>query len=661
MKNLTEEKIKVQESKTMRSLETEWLETNGLGSYSSSTVNLCHTRKYHGLLVSASHKASKRTLLISKFDETLYINGEARYFSCHYYQPGIYTPIDLKTIFDNSLHPYSSIKHKDFSLQRGLIMLSNEDTVLVSYKFSKLKSKDTYLELKPLVAFRDFHSVLRENLDKKFKLEKLNDGVLISAEGVEQSLFIQINCDFELIETSYWYRNFLLIEEANRGYPAVEDLYCPIAFKININSNPEFIISLSTQTKATKDLTLAWLDELSSRKSSQNTYNTIFNLADKKVSLLNKLEKARKDFIINTDADNYSILAGYPWFNSWGRDTFISAPGLLMKSKDRNLFFNILKNYLNLQKDGLLPNMTGSSREDSVYNCIDASLWMFWALEKFLDESDSIDWIIDIWQELRTIYLAYYSNQAPGVNHHDNGLLETGSIYDTLSWMDARVDGKAASPRYGYLVEINALWFNASQLMHELSTEFNDDEITKKTSNTVRNLRNNFVRTFWIEEKGYFADHVHNGIQNTQLRPNQIFALGLESIKINPEYALSAIDAVTEKLLTPYGLRTLSPDDKEYRVKYQGDDKSRDMAYHNGTVWPWLIGAYTDAVLKYSSNKSEAKSKLRRLLLAFDQQFDQAGLNSISEIFDATEPFKARGCIAQAWSVSEVRRALLKV
>lgn len=662
MNNLTKEED-IQKSKIKQSLETEWLETNGLGSYSSSTLNFCHTRKYHGLLVSASKKANQRTLLISKFDETLYLGAEPKYLSHHYFQPNIYTPMDddSQTSFDNSLHPYSIISNKDFNMKRGLLMLSNEDTVLVSYHLTKTKSKDCYLDLKPLLAFRDFHQVLRENSNKKFQVDKREDGIVISVQGVEQKLFIQLNCQFEFEEANYWYRNFLLQEEANRGYPAIEDLYCPVSFKIKFDTCPEFIISLSTQEKDVNQLGMAWQDELSSRKTSINFLGKLLNGRRKKSALLERLEKARKDFIVKIDQENYSILAGYHWFNSWGRDTFISAPGLLIKSEDRNLFFNILRNYLSLQKNGLLPNMTGSSREDSAYNCIDASLWMFWALEKFLDEFENINWVIEIWQELRSIYLAYYSNQAPGVSHHENGLLETGTVYDTLSWMDAMVDGKAASPRYGYLVEINALWFNTNHLMHEFALEFNDSEIAKRTKEVIKKLKTNFMPTFWIEEKGYLADHVHDGTQNQQLRPNQLFALGLDCININPEQALSALDLITEKLLTPCGLRTLSPDDSEFRVKYEGNDKTRDRAYHNGTIWPWLIGAYTDAVLKYSNNKSEAKSKLRKLLLGFEQQLDQAGLNSISEIFDATEPFKARGCIAQAWSVSEVRRALLKV
>ena len=197
--------------------------------------------------------------------------------------------------------------------------------------------------------------------------------------------------------------------------------------------------------------------------------------------------------------------------------------------------------------------------------------------------------------------------------------------------------------------------------MHELASEFKDQEICDKTNDVIKKLEMNFVATFWIEELGYFADHVRNGTQNLQLRPNQLFALSLDCIDIDPNLALQALDTITEKLLTPFGLRTLSPDDTEFRETYEGDDKARDMSYHNGTVWPWLIGSYTDAILKYSKNKREAKSQLKKLLLNFDQNLSEAGLNSISEIFDATEPYKPRGCIAQAWSVSEVRRALLKV
>jgi len=661
MNNLSEREQEIIRQRTQVSLETEWLETNGLGSYSSSTINFCHTRKYHGLLVLASKRATERTVLLSKFDENLYLNDEAYCLSQHYYQPGVKIPLDedYRYIFDNSIHPYSLFNHRNFQLKRGLVMLSKEDTVLISYDFCKLKSKKAKLELKPLLAFRSFHHTISEDPNRPFTIEKINNGFSISSEG--KKLFIQLDAEFELEENSYWYKNFLYQEEANRGYPATEDLFCPLTININLKKSPKFIIGISSQEQSEAGFEAKWSNEVSNRKSPKTLFNSLFSISNDKSSLLERLEKARKDFIVKIDEDNYSILAGYHWFNSWGRDTFISAPGLLIKSEDRNKFFNILRTYLNLKQNGLLPNMAGSSREDSAYNCIDASLWMFWAIEKFLDEHENSDWIIEIWQDLREIYLAYDANQAPGIRHHSNGLLETGSPEDTLSWMDAMVDGKAASPRYGYLVEINALWFNANDLMHKFAKEFNDKEIEIKTFDNLVKLKENFTKTFWIEDKGYFADFVADGTQNQKLRPNQLFALAMKCIEIDSEKAVSAISIITDELLTPYGLRTLDRNDPEFKAKYEGDGKTRDRAYHNGTVWPWLLGAYTDSILKYAKKTNSAKSKLKSLLLNFDSHLDEAGLNNISEVFDATEPFKARGCIAQAWSVSEIRRALLQL
>jgi predicted glycogen debranching enzyme len=661
MNNLSERDKDLIKQKTQIALETEWLETNGLGSYSSSTISFCHTRKYHGLLVAASNRATERTVLLSKFDENLYLGDERHCLSQHDYQPGIKIPLDedYRYSFDNSIHPYSLFNHKNFQLKRGLLMLSGEDTVLISYDFSKLKSKSAKLELKPLLAFRSFHHTINEDPNKSFTIEKIDKGFSVSCEG--KKLFIQFNQEFEIEDNAYWYKNFLYQEEAHRGYPAIEDLFCPLTINIDLKNSSKFIVSISCEDQSGTDLVGRWTNEISKRKTPTKFFNTLLGISNDKNSLLKRLEKARKDFIVKIDEDNYSILAGYHWFNSWGRDTFIAAPGLLLKSDDSNKFFNILKTYLSLKQNGLLPNMAGASKEDSAYNCIDASLWMFWAIEKFLKEYENTDWLVDIWQDLREIYLAYYSNQAPGVKHHDNGLLETGTPEDTLSWMDAMVDGKAASPRYGYLIEINALWYNANHLIYQFAQEFNDAEVANKAFNCLNKLKENFTKTFWIEDKSFFADYVANGEQNNKLRPNQLFALGMDCIDIDTKQAVSAISIITDELLTPNGLRTLDANDPDFKAYYEGDGRERDQTYHNGTVWPWLLGAYCDAVLKHAKQKKAAKSKLTNLLLNFDAHLDEAGLNNISEIFDATEPFKPKGCIAQAWSVSEIRRSLLKL
>jgi predicted glycogen debranching enzyme len=647
-------------SSLKKKLANEWLETNGLGSYSSSTELLCHTRKYHGLLISSSKKLTERTLLISKFDENINYDGKVRNISLHYYQPGIYVPLEQETQIDFSLNlnPSWYLKASDLYLKKDLMMINSKDLVILKYDFLRSPAKNSILELKPLLAFRNFHKILKENTNQKFKLEHCSSGIRITAESSEQSLYIQFNCEFEIQEDAYWYKNFLLQEEVKRGYEAVEDLFCPLSFKVNLEKNPDFKVSLSTEELIPTELNDIWYQEKKLRKKSNLGLSKIIK-SDSSI-LLNRLNNARKDFLVKIDSENYSVIAGYHWFNSWGRDTFIALPGLLLKTKEKKIYVNILRNYLSLQKNGLLPNMTGSSIEDSAYNSIDASLWMFWSLEKFVNEFKNREWLKDNWGSLKEIYKAYADNKAPGIFCDTNGLLSSGNPEDTMSWMDAMVDGKAASPRYGYLVEINALWLNATKLMFELSKEFQDVEIQEKTSKLLKQLPENILKTFWNQDLGYFADFVVDGKQDTKLRPNQLFLLALDCLEIPSEHAESAIKVISEKLLTPCGMRTLSPDDSEFISKYQGDSKQRDKAYHNGTVWPWLLGAYCDALMKYSHDKKAPKKLIKKLLLNFNSHMDETGLNSISEIFDATEPFVAHGCIAQAWSVSEVRRAFIK-
>ena len=641
---------------------TEWLETNKLGSYASSTVSLCHTRKYHGLFVKASNKATQRTVLLSKFDENLTIDESSFCLSHHFYQPAVHIPMEeqYQAKFDNELYPSSELKNKTFELNRSILMLDKKDTVLINYDFKKIKSTKASLSLKPLTAFRDFHHVLNENENVQFEFTEVENGVLITSSNSNEKLYIQANCALAINKVSQWYKNFWLTEEQKRGYPSIEDLFSCVEFVIDLNENKNFIISVSSEEQKTQDLNKSWQKEINNRKHTLTTIDKLSSIKNEAKSLLNRLEKARKDFIIEIAKDEYSILAGYHWFNSWGRDTFISAPGLLLNSNDENKFLKILKPYLALSKNGVLPNMTGASKDDSAYNCIDSSLWMFWALSKFKDKLTKAE-IDKIWLDLKEIYLAYFFEKAPGVKMLDSGLLETGSPTDTMSWMDAMVDGKAASPRYGMLVEINALWYNANSLMHQLAKDCFDVDIEELTKRTLKKLKLNFVQTFWLEAEGYFADYVSKDGINKQLRPNQLFALAIDCIEVDDEKACRAILNITEDLITPFGLRTLSHKDSAFQARYEGDGKNRDTAYHNGTVWPWLIGAYSDAILRYSKDANKAKNNLKDLLLNFEIHLDEAGLNSISEVFDATEPFEARGCIAQAWSVSELRRALLNI
>jgi predicted glycogen debranching enzyme len=661
MKNMQEHSSMDTLPSLQKKLDEEWLETNGLGSYSSSTTMLCHTRKYHGLLVSSSKKLTDRTLLISKFDETLIDDSLITNLSLHYYQPGIYIPLeqDVENKFEMKINPSWHLKGNNFYLKKKLMLLNQEDTVIINYDFLRVPGKNSILELKPLLAFRDFHHLLKENKNSEFLVQHIPSGIKISNSKVEQSLFIQLNCQSELTEDAYWYKNFLLQEELNRGYDAVEDLYCPLSLKIDLNKNPEFKISLSTQEQDPESLNQKWYQEEKLRKKN---YPGLTKILKSESSLfLNRLDIARKDFLVKIDDDNYSVIAGYHWFNSWGRDTFIALPGLLLKTKDKKIYINILKNYLSLQKNGLLPNMTGSSIEDSAYNSVDASLWMFWSLSKFVDEFKSREWLKEIWPILKIIYISYHDNLAPGISCDQDGLLFSGNPDDTMSWMDAMVDGKAASPRYGYLIEINALWLNATDLMNRLAKEFNDTEIEEKTERLLKILPDKLLKTFWNKDLGFFADYVVDNKQDTKLRPNQLFLLSLDCFNVSEELAESVIRKVSEKLLTPVGLRTLSPDDIDFVAKYQGDSKQRDRAYHNGTVWPWLLGVYCDSLMKYSGDKRSSKKSIKKLLLGFNNHMDKAGINSISEILDATEPFKAHGCIAQAWSVSEIRRAFLGV
>ena len=341
----------------------------------------------------------------------------------------------------------------------------------------------------------------------------------------------------------------------------------------------------------------------------------------------------------------------------------ISIPGILLGTKNEKCFTKILKRFLDFKKEGLIPNIIGNSIETSFYNSVDASLWLFWTLQQFLYRKKCSYAIIkrEFWEDLKEIFFAYLESQPEHLKCNELFLLESGTDAESYTWVDACLDGKSVVPRKGMVVEINALWYNAVAFVEELAEKFKEKDLSEIAKQIKENIETNYSKQFYIEEKGYLADYVFNGKQSQELRPNQLLSISLPYSPVSKELQKNIVNKCTEKLLTPYGLRTLSPDAAEYRGQYQGDVHQRDRAYHNGTVWPWLMGPYFEALIKNADNRDEIRAKVKMLIEDFDKVLEEDGLYSISEIFDADAPHQARGCIAQAWSVAELRRIYLEL
>ncbi len=632
-------------------LDQEWLDTNGLGGYASSTVLNCHTRKYHGLLVAANLDTTERSVLLSKFDEIVEHGDKSYALSFHYYLPDVYVPNDESNIlnqeFCSETNPKWIYNGDNFEITKELIMPYRANTTLIKYSLKTKSKQPIKLKLRPLLAYRNFHHLAKENSTYNLSFERLTDGIHVKPYTNMPELFIQTNIQSEFHAEPCWYKNFSYQQEQLRGYDHVEDLASPGYFEIELQNNTCLYVSVSAEVQIIEHEEV-WKQEIKRRKKTSNKF-------------VKTLEKAAVDFIIQTKDNNLTIIAGYHWFGSWGRDTMISLPGLFLETSYQADFKKVIRHFLNFEKDGLIPNMIGKDKDSSAYNSVDASLWLFWAVQQFALKLNKYDWIQnEFWEELKNIFNAYSESRSASVKCKRNGLLESGNERESLSWMDACLDGKSVIPRYGYLVEINALWYNAVAFVEELASRF-DDPILIKATELKQRIEDSYTSTFFNEEKGYLADYVRDGVQNLQVRPNQVLAISLPYSPVGDEIAVKVLAVVIEQLFTPVGLRTLSPHDPDYCGVYAGGTYSRDRAYHNGTVWAWLIGPLGDALFKLNNNKSKAKKQVKAIVDGFAEIINEAGIGSIAEICDGDFPHSSRGCIAQAWSVAEVRRLLMKV
>jgi predicted glycogen debranching enzyme len=651
----------------------EWLDTNGLGSYSSSSIENCNTRRYHGLLVCRQAGFEHRFVLLSKFDETVFIGDEEFYLSKNYFSPGVVVPDKEKLLnseFNQELNPKWVFQNHNSQITKEVLMVYGQDITLIKYTYENLSKDRTlnliHLNLRPFLAFRNFNHLSKENDSLNFSYTRLDKTVSYKPYPTLSELNLSFSEDFKVEEFSCWYEKFLYLEELERGYDYEEDLACPGVISLKLESKKSVYVAVHNSGELKKSLKSLWSEEFSRRAKLIKSNNL------KNADMLSQLTYAANQFLIKSKNDTYSIIAGYHWFGEWGRDTMISLPGILLETSLEKEFIKVFKRFLDFKQDGLIPNMIGDDVEHSAYNSVDASLWLFWALQQFYYKKKCSLSLIkkEFWEDLKDIINAYQEGRSAHIKFNDLGLIESGTEQDSLTWMDARVNGLAVTPRRGMLVEINALWFNALSFVEELAIEFKDP-FKDKVSDLKDKVKANYTKVFWLEEKGYLADYVLptyvNGSQNPtlipnkQLRPNQLLAISLEYSPISKFEQVSLVRIVEEELLTPFGLRTLNKADSQYKGHCEGDVNIRDAAYHNGTVWTWLLGPFFDALLKTTDNLDATKKRIRTMINYFDSHLKHGGYYSVSEIFDADEPHAPRGCIAQAWSVAELRRILLQV
>ncbi|MDP2217081.1 MAG: amylo-alpha-1,6-glucosidase [Methanolobus sp.] len=643
--------------------EREWIITNGLGGYASSTVTGMNTRKYHGLLVASLNPPINRRVLLSSLDEEIQVNGKTHKLAVHQY-PGTVYPEGYRYLHDFSPEPFPACQYlaENIALRKTIMMVHGENTTVIRYDISNPHSRSAALRIFPLVNNRNIHGLTKSG-DIEFEQNPQKTGTFIRAG---QST-LELHSDMAFIPEAWWYYNLEYKEERSRGYPHQEDNFNPGYFEADIGKgNSSFFISASAAVTEHLDIeSVEDVDQLF--ESELQRRNKLIPDPGQDGIFLNRLAAAADSFIVSRQSTgSKSIIAGYHWFADWGRDAMIAMPGLTLVTGRFDVARDILTTFASSCAKGLIPNLfPDDPAQPPVYNTVDASLWFIHALGKYLDYTGDLDYVRTMWDTIENI-IGYYSKGTKyDIRMEEDGLISQGG---QLTWMDAKVWSREVTPRKGKACEINALWYNT--LMHASSL---GDQLGMETSGfleTAELAKSSFEEKFWNEDRSCLYDYIpgpdnsgssgQTDQKDVSVRPNQILAVSLPFTMLSAKLEKSILNVVREELLTPYGLRTLSPSDPGYIGTYRGNTESRDMAYHNGTVWPWLLGPYITAYMKVNGHSKKSRMEMMVLLEPLKEHLAEAGIGTISEVFDGDAPHIPGGCISQAWSVAEILRACVE-
>ncbi len=634
-----------------RGASKEWLLTNGLGGFASSTIIGLNRRRYHGLLIAALNPPVDRRLLVAKLDEDFYIDGERFVLSTNQVRNG-YAQQGYRYLLRFRRYPFPEYTYqiKDVFLVKTIFMLYGENTTVVHYLIINGYGRDLKIFIFPLVNCRDYHGTTYEN-SLPFQQNKLDDRqVRIDPFPGAPPIYLGSDRAEFNVEPS-WYRGMYYFVEDIRGLPAYEDHFIPGYFCWDVQDSGEFTLVLSTKAVPEIDYQ-GWRDR------QQRRQEELLRLAGYRDFFARTLCLAADDFIVwRKSTGKKTVIAGYPWFSDWGRDAMIALPGLALCTKRFQDAREILATFAAYVKDGLLPNMFPDAGEEPIYNTVDASLWYFYAVQKYLAYTGDYRFVREeLFPVLRSIIDNYRRGTRFQIAMDGDGLIAAGSPGIQLTWMDARVGDWVVTPRHGKPVEVNALWYNALMLMSELSKLWG---LRDEYGSLAVQVRRSFLAAFWNEEKQCLYDVVGEE-PDPSVRPNQIIAVSLPHSVLPKDKAKAVVRKVFEELYIGTGLRSLSSLEPGFQGRYQGDQCSRDAAYHQGTAWSWLLGHFITAYRKVFDYSQESLVVARLLLAPLKDHLCEQGLGTISEIFDASYPFTPRGCFAQAWGVAEALRCFVE-
>lgn len=650
------------DQETCRNLEDaltrEWLETNGLGGFASSTVVGLNTRRYHGLLTAATKPPVGRMVLLSKFEETFGVNEKRYDLSANQY-PGVVHPrgFEFQTGFRLDPFPVLTYEVDGIEIEKSVFMVQGENATVVQYDFRRKQTQAesiTYnFEIRPLIAFRDYHGTTHENAALNSHVEVTGGLARISPYADLPALYFAYD-EGEIETNGFWYRNFEYRIEQKRGLDFNEDLFSPFSLKFKIepktlaDSGVHLSIIASTKLHQASQADAFRMAEIRRRRTMEQSRPAS--------SLACELTVAADKYLV-ARGEQKTIIAGYHWFADWGRDTMIALPGLTLATGQTKIAKSILLEFSKHVDQGMLPNRFPDAGEQPEYNTVDATLWFFEAVRALIEHTNDHAFVRDhLYEVLRDIIDWHTRGTRYNIHVDTDGLLFSGESGAQLTWMDAKVGDWVVTPRTGKAVEIQALWYNALRVMVELAQKFGDKTGQKQYKEMATRARRSFNELFWNEAAGCLYEVVNADERDASIRPNQVLAVSLSHSMVPKARAKSILRVVERELLTPRGLRTLSPRDSRYVGRYEGDPRSRDGSYHQGTVWPWLMGSYITAYAK-TFGENAGKRFATNWLKNFEDHLTEACLGQVSEIFDGDPPHTPRGCVAQAWSVAELLRA----
>lgn len=622
-----------------KSLKREYIRTNRAGSYASSTIINCNTRRYHGLLVCPIKElGDSNFVLLSSLDETVIQHGAEFNLAIHRF-PNEFSPTGHKYIrsYSNDPTPCMTFRVGGVILKKEMVLVQEEERILIKYTLLEANSPTT-IRLKPFLAFRSFHELTKSNLQANRKYEVVENGTKSRMYDTFPFLYMQLSKKNDFVSVPDWYMNFEYEKDKEKGEAYHEDLFTPGYFEFKIKKGEEIVFSAGLSEIDTSKLQKVFTSEIAKRTPRDNFENCLINAAQQ---------------FISRQGNKTRIIASFPGFGNWGRDCLIALPGLTLSLDDPKTCKSVL--------DTMTDEISGYVfRNEGNIDCanvesIDTPLWYIRAVQSYTNYTKSYDVIKKSYlKKIIEILTVYKSGENHDVVMHDNGLLFLSNEHKALTWMDAKIDGYPIVKRWGYVIEINALWYNSIKFLIEFSKKTDIKVDISEWEIIASNIENSFEDIFWDEKNRYLADFNTGRYKDLTVRPNQLFVASLPFSPISETKRNDVLSIIQTELLTPKGIRSLSPKSPNYQGECSGNKIERAIAFHQGSVWPWLLAPFAEAYI--GLHGQSAYSMIKRLYTGMEEEMYNHGLGSISEIFDGNPPHQARGGISQAWSVAAMLR-----